>query len=193
MGGFGGKYAFWVEDFDSQEDYEKAVDAAVYAIQTSDNAVVATQEVFLAYQIAKYNDEGGRLSNQDYSYNLQAVTGGKFANRIQARSHLLTVKKRFEKEYTKFKMFRFSTTKLQRSNKNAREYAEVLMRRLDATKQYYDMYESGQIKRAELIRNYPVNAKIKAKRNTAVLTESKVQNESSEYFGQKIFQLVDQL
>ena len=191
MGGFGGKYAFRVEDFDSQEDYEKAVDAAVYAIQTSDNAIVATQEVFLAYQIAKYNDEGGRLSNQDYSYNLQAVTGGKFANRIQARSHLLTVKKRFEKEYTKFKMFRFSTTKLQRSNKNAREYAEVLMRRLDATKQYYDMYESGQIKRAELIRNYPVNAKIKAKRNTAVLTESKVQNESSEYFGQKIFQLVD--
>tara|TARA_R100000329_G_scaffold98826_1_gene81661 strand:+ start:2342 stop:4876 length:2535 start_codon:yes stop_codon:yes gene_type:complete len=191
MGGFGGKYAFRVEDFDSQEDYEKAVDAAVYAIQTSDNAIVATQEVFLAYQIAKYNDEGGRLSNQDYSYNLQAVTGGKFANRIQARSHLLTVKKRFEKEYTKFKMFRFSTTKLQRSNKDAREYAEVLMRRLDATKQYYDMYESGQIKRAELIRNYPVNAKIKAKRNTAVLTESTVQNESSEYFGQKIFQLVD--
>ena len=192
MSGFGdAKYAFKLEDFDNEKEFNAALDSAVHVIETSDNAVAATNEVFLAYQIAKYNDEGGRLSNQDYSYNLQAVAGGNFANRKQSRSHLLTVKKRFEKDYTKFKMFRFNASKLQRSNPDAPEFANILIRRLDAAKQYYDMYESGQIKQAEMIRNYPINAKIKAGRSATVPTNSKVQNESSSYFGKDIFQVMD--
>ena len=192
MSGFGdAKYAFKLEDFDNEKDFNAALDSAAHVIKTSDNAVAATNEVFLAYQIAKYNDEGGRLSNQDYSYNLQAVAGGNFANTKQSRSHLLTVKKRFEKDYTKFKMFRFNASKLQRSNPDAPEFANILIRRLDAAKQYYDMYESGQIKQAEIIRNYPINAKIKAGRSVTVLTNSKVQNQSSKYFGKEIFQVMD--
>ena len=53
------------------------------------------------------------------------------------------------------------------------------------------MYESGQIKQAEMIRNYPINAKIKAGRSATVPTNSKVQNESSSYFGKDIFQVMD--
>jgi hypothetical protein len=72
-GGFGTGLEFKQEDFDSKEDYDAAVDSAINYIglaansQPKDfvkNAIAYTNEVLLTYHIAKFNDDGGRLSNQ---------------------------------------------------------------------------------------------------------------------------------
>jgi len=172
IGGGGTGYGFNEADFKSSEDYQNALNSAAKFIMDQNPMGVefgfqASGEVFLAYQIAKYNDEGGRLSNQDFQYNLQAVAGGKASSQAEALAHLAFVRDRFEKDQVKFSNFQFDPSRLSiHTNPDgvigATRYANVLFSRLDATMQYYQMYSSPNMKQAQLIQNYPVQAKINA-------------------------------
>lgn len=172
IGGGGSQYGFNKADFRSSEDYETALNSAAQFIMDQNQMGVefgrqASGEVFLAYQIAKYNDEGGRLSNQDFQYNLQAVAGGQASSKAEALAHLSFVRDRFQKDQVKFSNFRFDPSRLSIYTNpdgeiGATRYANVLFSRLDATMQYYQMYSSPNMKQAQLIQNYPVQAKINA-------------------------------
>ena len=215
-GGFGTGLEFKQEDFDSKEDYDAAVDSAINYIglaansQPKDfvkNAIAYTNEVLLTYHIAKFNDDGGRLSNQDYTMNLNATAGGAASSRGQATVHLQTVKKRFQKDYTKFKMFQFNESKLLLNSKmydmnpdsptynqllhDPKYFAKVLFRRMDAARQYYDIYDSAAIKRGEFLSNYPINEKINAGLVKIAPINRKVNNPDSKEHEFPIFQVLN--
>ena len=204
-------YLFREEDFESKKDFNESVDLAAEIIAKnsldgSGNFDVqlarsVTNEVFLAYAIAKFNDEGGRLSNQDYSINVRATLGGALSNRDQAQGHLLTVKKRFQYDYLKFKNLRFNLSKLNvrdyssaTPQQDAQAYAYQMIRRLDATMTYYNLYETSGAKTAERIKNYKINVTLRNNVDKLKATNKFITNKNSKYYGEgntSIFQVVD--
>tara|TARA_B100000073_G_scaffold126879_1_gene103862 strand:+ start:2519 stop:5086 length:2568 start_codon:yes stop_codon:yes gene_type:complete len=151
-----------VDDFkDGQKGYDAYLEKAkAHVLNANKKGELfgqrAAQEVFLAYQIAKFNDEGGRLSNQDFDKNLAAISGGKLTSTSRSLSQLEVVKKRFSKSLHKFKNFNFDLSLLNSNNPDFASVGNQLVRKLSATKQYYQMYDEGGMKDAEIVNQYRV-------------------------------------
>ena len=70
-------------------------------------------------------------------------------------------------------------------------FAKVLFRRMDAARQYYDIYDSAAIKRGEFLSNYPINEKINAGLVKIAPINRKVNNPDSKEHEFPIFQVLN--
>mgnify|MGYP003112313133 CR=1 FL=1 len=163
-------------DFDDGE-FSKVLERAKNYVQTGFTESEAagrknTAEIFLAYRMAKYFDDAGRISDQDFKKALESISGGGLVETARAIAQLDYVREQVESRNAGLIPLDFKVSSIYtatapgmplsaKNTEQAKNLSRQVSNKIEAVRLYNNLSNDRITKFAARLQFYPVNDRVR--------------------------------